>query len=356
MSLSSAELIEDPISCYPSATVACFDPTCGELPRRQLDEGRTRTFLDRLAAAGAPAALIASSTGQGHLRTVDELAAWFRCAAEASTRDMLLMGLLRPEDGIDANERLLDLLADLQYPVVFVRPGTDLSGQASDEQVSDSLAPIIAAAADRGLAIGLYSISDVSGLPLSAESAAQLLGCEGGKHIVAVKVTETDYDKSTAQFLAHPALSRLKIVQGWDPHLSRALRDGPRFDAEGRQRAGITSGLMSLAVYQYLHILDAAVRQDWDEVAAAQQSTDAIFRSMQDDPRHFADLQRAKFMMGLGHPLVGQISDEQVERVFDALEHLPRNADRQRIARSLDLMGDGPFYDRLRLLQGSDEA
>ncbi|GAA0849585.1 hypothetical protein GCM10009113_29510 [Marinobacter szutsaonensis] len=352
MALSSAELINDPIGCYPQATVACFDPTRGELPRRQLDEARTQAFLERLAAAGAPAALIASSTGQGHLRTVDELAAWFRCAAEASTRDTLLMGLLKPEDGIDANERLLDLLADLQYPVVFVRPGTDLSGQASDEQVSDSLAPIIAAAADRGLAIGLYSISDVSGLPLSAESAAQLLGYEGGKHIVAVKVTETDYDKSTAQFLAHPALSRLKIVQGWDPHLSRALRDGPRFEAEGRQRAGITSGLMSLAVYQYLHILDAAAVENWDEVAAAQDSTDALFRSMQDDPGHFADLQRAKFMMGLGHPLTGQVSDDQVERVFEALEHLPRNADRQRIARSLDLMEDGPFHDRLRRLQG----
>lgn len=356
MSLSSAELIEDPIGCYPSATVACFDPTRGELPRRQLDEGRTRTFLDRLAAAGAPAALIASSTGQGHLRTVDELAAWFRCAAEAGTRDMLLMGLLRPEDGIDANERLLDLLADLHYPVVFVRPGTDLSGPASDEQVSDSLAPIIAAAAERGLAIGLYSISDVSGLPLSAGSAAQLLSCVGGEHIVAVKVTETDYEASTARFLAHPALSRLKIVQGWDPHLGRALRDGPRFDDEGRQRAGITSGLMSLAVYQYLHILDAAACEDWDEVAAAQQSADAVFRSMQDDPRHFADLQRAKFMMGLGHPLTAQISDQQVERVFDALKHLSRDADLQRIARSLDLMGDGPFHDRLCLLQGSDEA
>jgi dihydrodipicolinate synthase/N-acetylneuraminate lyase len=356
MPLSSAELIRDPIGCYPQATVACFDPTRGDLPRRQLDETRTRKFLERLDETGAPAALIASSTGQGHLRTVDELAAWFRCAARANTRDMLLMGLLRPEDGIEDNQRLLDVLAELQYPVVFVRPGTDLPAQASDEAVTESLAPIIAAAADRELAIGLYSIPDVSGLPLRAESAAQLLGCDGGDHIVAVKVTETDYETSTARFLEHPALSRLKIVQGWDPHLSRALRDGPRFDAEGRQRAGITSGLMSLAVYQYLYILGAADREDWDEVAAAQQSTDAIFRSMQDDPRHFADLQRAKFMMGLGHPLTGQISDQQVERVFEALELLPRHADCQRIARSLDLMGDSPFHDRLGLLRGNTGA
>jgi len=350
MPLNSAELIKDPIGCYPHATVACFDPTRGKLPRRQLDETRTISFLERLAATGVPAALIASSTGQGHLRTVDELAAWFRCAAKANCAEMVLMGLLRPEDGIDTNKRLLDLLVECDYPVVFLRPGTDLPEDASDEQVSESLAPIIAAAAKRGLAIGLYSISDVSGVPLSVESVAQLLSCAGGEHIVAVKVTETDYEKSTACFLAHPALRRLKIVQGWDPHLSRALQDGPRFDVDGRQRAGITSGLMSLAVYQYLHILDAIANGEWDEVAAAQLAADAIFRSMQDDPHHFADLQRAKYMMGLGHPLTASVSDQQVERVFHALENLTRNADRQRIARSLDLMQDGPFHERLSLL------
>lgn len=349
MPLSSTDLIKDPISCYPQATVACFDPTRGELPRRQLDETRTKAFLERLGATGVPAALIASSTGQGHLRTVDELAAWFRCAAKADSGEMVLMGLLRPEDGIDANNRLLDLLADCRYPVVFLRPGTDLPRHASDEEVSESLAPIIAAAAKRGLAIGLYSISDVSGLPLSAESVAQLLNCDGGDHIVAVKVTETDYETSTAHFLAHPALSRLKIVQGWDPHLSRALRDGPRFDIDGRQRSGITSGLMSLAVYQYLHILSAVANEEWDEVAKAQLAADAIFRSMQDDPQHFSDLQRAKYIMGLGHPLTASVSDQQVKRVFSALENLPRNADRQRIAHSLDLMQDGPFHDQLSL-------
>lgn len=84
MPLSSAELIDDPIGCYPPATVACFDPTRGELPRRQLDERRTLTFLDRLATAGVPAALIASSTGQGHLRTVDD------CIAAMA--DKIMMG------------------------------------------------------------------------------------------------------------------------------------------------------------------------------------------------------------------------------------------------------------------------
>lgn len=347
MPLSSAELIQDPIGCYPQATVACFDPTCGGLPRRQLDETRTITFLERLAATGAPAALIAASTGQGHLRTVDELDTWLRCAAKANSGDMMLIGLLRPEDGIDANNRLLDLLVECHYPVVFLRPGTDLRPDASAEEVSESLAPIIAAAAERGLAIGLYSISDVSGLPLSVEAVVQLLSCDGGDNVVAVKVTETDYETSTARFLKHPALRRLKIVQGWDPHLSRALRDGPRFDEEGRQRCGLTSGLMSLAVFQYMHILDASAAGKWDEVDKAQRAADTVFCSMQEDPHHFADLQRAKYIMGLGHPLTASISAQQVERVFNALEKLPRNADRQRIARSLDLMQDGPFHERL---------
>ncbi|MGD9391102.1 MAG: hypothetical protein PVG18_11585 [Thioalkalispiraceae bacterium] len=350
MPLTSAELIEDPIGRYPDATVACFDPTNGELPRRELDEKRTVAFLERLAGVGVQAALIASSTGQGHLRTVEELEAWFCYAAKADTREMLLMALLRPEDGVEANARLLDLLADTAYPVVFLRPGTDLPADASDELVSESLAPLIAAAAKRGLAIGLYSISDVSGLPLTPEAVARLVVSDGGDHIVAVKVTETDYEQSTARFLAHSALSHLKIVQGWDPHLGRALHDGPRFDVEGRQRAGITSGLMSLAVYQYLHILNAVAQEEWDEVAQAQGAATILFEAMQDDPRHFADLQRAKYIMGLGHPLTATITEAQVERVFAALEQLPRASDRRRLARSLDLMQDGPYHDRLSLL------
>jgi hypothetical protein len=60
------DLLSDPITNYPAATVACFDPTTGELPRRGLDEERTVAFLEKLAAAGAPAVLIAASTGQGH--------------------------------------------------------------------------------------------------------------------------------------------------------------------------------------------------------------------------------------------------------------------------------------------------
>ena len=350
MPLAGAELIEDPIGHYPDATVACFDPTRGNLPRRQLDEVRTIALLERLAAVGVQAALIASSTGQGHLRTVKELETWFHCAAKADTREMLLMALLRPEDGKEANARLLDLLADTGYPVVFLRPGTDLPADASDERVSGSLAPLVEAAAKRGLAVGLYSISDISGLPLTPEAVARLVESDGGNHIVAVKVTETNYEQSTARFLAHPKLSHLKIVQGWDPHLSRALRDGPHFDTRGRQRAGITSGLMSLAVYQYLHILNAVAHQEWDEMVEAQRAATILFEAMQDDPQHFADLQRAKYLMGLGHPITGTVTKAQVEHIFTALEQIPRAADRRRLVRSLDLMEDGPYHDRLSLL------
>ena len=45
---------------------------------------------------------------------------------------------------------------------------------------------------------------------------------------------------------------------------------------------------------------------------------------MQDDPAKFADLQRAKYIMGLGHPICGEVSEVQVERVLDALKRLPR--------------------------------
>jgi len=317
------------------------------LPRRSLDEKRTIGFLERLAELGVEGVLIASSTGQGHLRTAGELETWLRCAAQAKTRETVRMALLRPEDGEAVNTRLLDLLAGSGFPVVFLRPGTNLPAGADDKTVSQQLSPLIAAAAVRGLAVGLYTIPDVSGLPLTPGAAARLVTMSGGDNIVAIKVTEADYDNSTARFLAHPDLRHLKIVQGWDPHIRRALKEGPTYDQQGRQRAGITSGLMSLAVYQYFHMLDAGDRGDWEELAQTQLAATALFQAMQDEPQRFADLQRAKYIMGLGHPITGTIEDSQVERVFSALENLTRSADRKRLARSLDLMGDGPFHQRL---------
>ena len=348
MSLPTVEqLIADPIARYPRATVACFDPTSGGLPRRTLDRERLIVFLERLAAAGAPAVLIAASTGHGHLRTVDELAEWFVAAAKVNMPSCLKTALLRPEDGEEANARLVDVLAKHDYRVVYVRPGTNLPKGATDDEVAANMQPLLAQIASAGLAVGLYSIPDVSGVAMSAEAAGKLVAGPQGERIVAIKVTEADYDCSTRTFLEHPRLSRLKIVQGWDPHLARALK-------EGGQRMGVTSGPMSFAVFQYLHLLDAAERGDWTEVAAAQEAVSILFRAMQDDPTKFADLQRAKYIMGLGEPLTAEVKLEQVERVMSALESLPRSDDRHRLAKSLDLLSDGPMHASLMKLV--DEA
>ena len=343
-------LLADPISNYPQATVACFDPTTGELPRRSLDPRRTIAYLERLAAAGAPALLIAASTGQGHLRTASELEQWYKTAADGRLGSTLLTALLRPEDGAEANRRLAALLAELGYAVAFVRPGRDLAPQAAADEVAANMTPAVQAAADAGLAVGLYSIPDVSGLPLAPSAAAALVAGPGGERIVAIKITEANYEASTLRILADERLAGLKIVQGWDPHLARALRDGPAYDLLGRPRCGVTSGPMSFAVLQYLHILAAAQRGAWEEAAAAQTAVTVLFAAMQDDPAKFADLQRAKFLMGLGQPLTGVVTTEQFVPVLTALANLPRAADRDRLARSLNLMEDGPFANELRKL------
>lgn len=342
------DLIQDPITHYPKASVACFDPTTGELPRRRFDERRNIQFLERLVASGVPAVLIAASSGQGHLRTPRELEQWFRSAAKARLGNTMKTALLRPEDGMATNNRLIELLKTLGYQVVFIRPGADLSSNASVDDVYENIRPLVEKSAIHGLAVGLYSISDVSGAPLLPEAAAMLVTGPGGKQIVAIKVTEFDYETSTLAFLQHSGLRHLKIVQGWDPHLVRALRDGPTYDDKGRQRCGITSGPMCFAIYQYLYILQFADQQNWDEIVNAELSLTALFRAMQDDPNRFPDLQRAKYILGLGHPITGTVSEGQIERFFNALEILPREEDRNRLARSLDIMGDGPYHQRLQ--------
>jgi dihydrodipicolinate synthase/N-acetylneuraminate lyase len=344
--------MDEPLLRYPAATVACFDPTTGNLPRRRLDHTRHIAFLERLAGLGVPAVLIAASTGHGHLRTVEELEEWFESAGQANLGPTVKMALLRPEDGESANRRLLNTLMELGYPVVFIRPGTNLPRDATAQQVAANVQPLLEEAAHLGMAAGIYSIPDVSGVPLTHDAAAILVAGPGGDHLVAVKVTEADYEQSTQRFLQDPRLARLKIVQGWDPHLARALQDG-RHGAGGQQRCGVTSGPMSFAVHQYLHILKAAERGDWREVSNAQQAVTAVFASMQEDPRRFADLQRAKYVMGLGHPLTGEVTGEQAQRVLAGVRDLPRPDDRIRIAKSLDLMGDGPFHNELRKMYGA---
>src|SRR5947209_16896178 len=116
---AAKHLIEDPIGAFPAATVACFDPTTGDLPRRKPDEQRTVDYLEKLAAAGAPALLIGASTGHGHVRTAQELEQWFRLAARAKCGAGVLTALLRPEDGPETNFRLANILADDGYSVAF---------------------------------------------------------------------------------------------------------------------------------------------------------------------------------------------------------------------------------------------
>ncbi|MCG8651114.1 MAG: hypothetical protein MI861_14850, partial [Pirellulales bacterium] len=202
---------------YPPATVACFDPTGGCLPRRRLDAARLQQFLQRLSEAGAPAVLIAASTGHGHLRTSAELEEFFQAAAPVNLGNTQKMALLRPEDDWQTNLRLLDLIKQGGYDVVFLRPGTNLSPAASADQVVAHLQPLVAACAARAMPVGLYSISDVSGLPLRADVVARLVAAPGGDSIVAVKVPEADYRRSTLAMLEHTRLQHLWIVQGWDP-------------------------------------------------------------------------------------------------------------------------------------------
>ncbi|QDU27699.1 hypothetical protein ETAA8_27880 [Anatilimnocola aggregata] len=348
-------LIQDPIARYPFSTVACFDPTTGDLPRRQLNAPLTTTFLHLLSlpyettsgTAEAGAVLIGASTGQGHLRTPAELEEWFRVAARPlpahatrkRERDLILTALLRPEDG-SANDHLLNVLAELGYAVVFVRPGTNLGPNPTAAAITENMRPIVRAAAARGLVVGLYSISDVSGCPMSPDVAAELVAGPGGENIVAIKVTEADYEASTLRFLDDPRLAHLKIVQGWDPHLARALQDGPRHDITRRQRCGFTSGAMSFALIPYLAIASAAQQGDWAQVAAIQQVVTAVFASMQDDPRKFADLQRAKVIMGLGEPLTREVTADQFDRVLHALEQLPKSDAKNMLVYSLCLLGD----------------
>src|SRR5687768_1410398 len=149
--ITSEQLRQNPIEYFPAATVACFDPTHGELPRRALDESKTIQFLERLADLRVPAVLIAASTGHGHLRTVAEISQWMRIAAQAEIGNTLKQVLLRPGDGGAANERLVDEAADLGYEIVFIRPGRDLSPRSSDADVAENMRPIVIAAAQRGL-------------------------------------------------------------------------------------------------------------------------------------------------------------------------------------------------------------
>ena len=78
----------------------------------------------------------------------------------------------------------------------FVRAETFRRRQRPTDVVAN-MQPVVIAAAEAGLAVGLYSIPDVSGLPMTTDVAAALLAGPGGERIVAIKVTEASYEAST---------------------------------------------------------------------------------------------------------------------------------------------------------------
>lgn len=337
-----ARLLDDPIRNYPSATVACFDATTGALPRRSLAGDLLIRYLQSLAQEGAPALLIGASTGQGHLRTLDELREWFQVAAQAETGSAVRVALLRPEDGKETARPLMTKLAEWGYHVAMIRPATGLNATTSLQEIVEGIRPWMEAAAEAGLAVGLYSISNVSGAPLTPEAVARLMNSPGGDRIVAVKVTEENYESSTGAFLHDRRFARLKIVQGWDPHIGRALREG--YDPVTKtQRCGITSGCMSFSIKQFMHMMNSATACDWVEVDQSIKAVATLFAAMQDDPTRFANLQRAKWIMGLGGPLTSEVTSEQTARVLSAIRGLAREPDRQRIVQSLRLLGESPF-------------
>ena len=244
-----AKILANPIENYPRDTVAAFDPTKGNLPRRKMDEAKMIKYIEKLSK-GVSAVLIASSAGAGHLRTVDELDAWFKASAKAKLGKAVRVGLLRPEDSDADNRRLVQTMKESGIEVGFLRTGTNLPhGKATDKQVADNMRPLVQMIGDAGMAVGCYSISPIAGNVLSPNALSMLVKGPGGDKIVAVKVTEADYKKSTLEFLKHKDLKHLKVVQGWGSFVSCAMKDGPGFDTKGRQRVGITSGEMAYMHY-----------------------------------------------------------------------------------------------------------
>ena len=104
---------------------------------------------------------------------------------------------------------------------------------------------------------------------------------------------------------------------------------------------------MSFASVSYYSILRAANSGDWDFVQRTQAVVSHVFAAMQDDPGKFADLQRAKVMMGLGQPITREVTSEQIERVFAALDELPATGQKWTLLASLRLLPDGPYDERL---------
>ena len=98
------------------------------------------------------------------------------------------------------------------------------------------------------------------------------------------------------------------------------------------------------------HMLGHCDKQNWKEVTRIQASVTAMMGALQDDPTKIADLARAKWAMGLGHPINRKNEKKNSDRLIVAIEGQKNTADRKRLAKSVNLMGDGPYADRLSKL------
>jgi len=359
------QLISDPVSNVPAWTVAAFDPTIGDLPRRQMDEAGMQRYLQSLEKAGAQGVLLAASTGWGHARTFEEHEHTLMAAGKVSLENCVKQALLRMEDPLEQNISLLQKLKNLDYGIVWTRRGSLLPPDAADQTVAQSTLPLVEAATELGLPVGLYSISTVDQVPLRVEAVKILmeqLGENLSQRIVAIKITEPVFEDSTLTYLGDPAFSHKKIVQGWDAFYARALQEGLRPD--GTQHCGATSGAAACMVYAYEAMYQAAQQQNWDELSTLQQVVAKVFYSMQGpDKTIFPDLQIAKWTMGLGHPLTEERSLEDAQPLLKALSELsgevaPKYLDL--IVHSLLLMDQypdhqSPVQDRLKELLSPQE-
>jgi dihydrodipicolinate synthase/N-acetylneuraminate lyase len=221
--------------------------------------------------------------------------------------------------------------------------------------------PLIELAIKQEMPIGLYSISTVDGAPLTVNTARLILQKLGKKHahyVVAVKITEADFENSTMTYLHEPAFRHKKIVQGWDEHYARAMQVGHM--ADGSFHCGATSGAAACMVKAYRAMYQRALQHDWVGLTRIQKAVTAVFLSMQGkDKNKFPDLQIAKMVMGLGQPLTEERTMAEGERVVATVEQLAQQTDTregaQLIAASLLLMNRtdpwiSPFYERLHRL------
>ena len=355
-------VLSDPIRHMPPWTVALLDPTTGDLPRRRLDRAGLERYTQAISDAGAPGVLVSSSTGWGHVRTFDEHREVLKAVGRIPLEGTVKQALLRIEDPVSDNVRLIQELHGWGYGVLWTRRGRNLSPGASDREVAEHLLPLARAAVENQMPLGIYSISTVDGAPFRASAARSLLerlGPQDSKIVVAVKITESDFEASTRAYLDEPAFAKKKIVQGWDAFYAEALKAGERPD--GSNRCGATSGAAACMVFAFREMHRFAVSRDWDSVAQLQKAVSEVFWSMQgSDKTKFPDLQIAKWVMGLGHPLTETRSVSQAEPMVFALESIIRNPEIRTGARlildSLLIMGDAPpyrspLYGRLRALK-----